>query len=58
MLAIQIISTTLLVISALFGILKNNAIWDEKRAIIMTTSWGWLWRTFVIVAIWIIPLLA
>lgn len=58
MLAMQIIATLFVGISIFTCELKNNAIWDEKSHVIATTVWGGLWRIFVIVAIWIIPLLA
>lgn len=64
MLAIRIIGTVLIGISAFTAFLKNINIWGDRKGfgvrladdipVIISTLIGFLWRAFVIVALWII----
>lgn len=61
MLALRIIATVLLGISCSTCLFKNINVFDGRdmhfptdKYIIVSTLWGWLWRAFVIVVIWLI----
>lgn len=55
MLVLKILATLFLAISFITAYTKNSSLFEgEKKAIAATTLWGWLWRTFVIVVIWVL----
>ena len=58
MLVLRIIATVIIGISCLTCALKNINIFSygphPNRDVIIVTIWGWLWRAFIIVAIWLI----
>ena len=59
MLAFRIIGTIAVGISCLTAVIKNINIFSGPHSssdymIVGTTLWGWAWRAFVIVALWII----
>lgn len=60
MLAFRIIATVLMGLSCFTALVKNINIYakhntkSEDIAIIISTAYGWLWRAFVIVALWVI----
>lgn len=54
MLALKIIATIFVAVSFVTTFIKNQTLFEgENRAITLTTVWGWLWRAFVIVALWV-----
>lgn len=60
MLALKIIATIFVVISFTTSFTKNVNIFEDRqeknfntKAIIISTIYGWLWRTLVIVALWV-----
>ena len=56
MLALRIIATILMGISCLTAFFKNISIFaDEKvRWVVIPTIYGWLWRAFIIVVVWLL----
>lgn len=55
MLVLKILATIFVAISFITAYTKNQTLFEgENKAILLTTLWGWLWRTFVIVVIWLI----
>ena len=55
MLVLRVVATILVAISFITAYMKNNSLFEgEKKAIAATTLWGWLWRAFIIVVIWVI----
>lgn len=55
MLVLKILATIFVAISFITAYTKNQTLFDgENKAILLTTLWGWLWRAFVIVVIWLI----
>ncbi len=59
MLALRIIATVLLGISCVTGFCKNILSLREgdnywTKAIILSSLWGWLWRAFIIVVVWLL----
>lgn len=61
MLALRIIATVLLALSCSTCFFKNINVFDSHdtrssydKYVIIATLWGWLWRAFVIVAVWLI----
>ena len=58
MLVFRIIATVLVGISYFTSFVKNTNFFKEDinqdRKIILWTLYGWLWRAFVIVALWVI----
>ena len=58
MLTLRIIATLFMGLSFLTAWVKNSNIWsgnDENGAMRFgATLYGWLWRAFIIVAIWVI----
>lgn len=61
MLALKIVATVLLGLSCITTFIKNINIFEDSnekgfntKAIVLFTLWGWLWRAFCIVAIWLI----
>ena len=55
MLALKIIATILVAISFITVFTINETLFEgENKAILLTALWGWLWRAFVIVVIWLI----
>lgn len=55
MLALKILATIFVAISLITAYTENQTLFEgENKAILLTTLWGWLWRAFVIVVIWLI----
>lgn len=57
MLALRIIATVFMGLSFLTTWIKNSNVWsrtDENGMCLGVTLYGWLWRAFVIVVIWVI----
>lgn len=61
MLVIRIIGTVIVGLSCFTAFIKNCAIFKhcetDKEIVLKTYGWtiyGWLWRAFIIVALWII----
>ena len=57
MLALRIIATVFVGLSFLTAWIKNSNVWsraDENGMCLGVTLYGWLWRAFVIVVIWVI----
>ena len=57
MLVLRIIATVFVGLSFLTTWVKNANVWsnkDENGTRLVVTLYGWLWRAFVIVAIWVI----
>lgn len=55
MLIFRILGTVFVGFSVITCFLKNcNIFAQSNRDVIISTVYGWLWRAFVIVAIWII----
>ena len=59
MLVFRVLATIFIGISCLTAIIKNINIFGGDTGthdvvVIMSTAWGWLWRAFVIVALWLI----
>lgn len=54
MIAWRIIATLFVAFSYFSTLLKNECVFEEKKPIAIATLYGWLWRTFVIVIIWIL----
>ena len=60
MLVFRIIATVLLGISCFTALVKNINIYarhntkQEDIAVIVSTAYGWIWRAFVIVVLWLI----
>ena len=59
MLVFRILTTIFIGISCITTFIKNINIYADKgrydnACIFATTIYGWLWRAFVIVAIWIV----
>lgn len=57
MLVLRIIATVFVGLSFLTTWVKNSNVWsnkDENGMRLGVTLYGWLWRAFVIVAIWVI----
>lgn len=58
MLIFRILATIFVGLSCITCFLKNISIFSDwkhpYRETILFTNYGWLWRAFVIVAIWII----
>ena len=57
MLALKVIGTVFLALSCVFAFIKNVNIWcryEDRYMFAVATVYGWLWRAFVIVALWII----
>ena len=59
MLVFKILGTIFLGLSCLTAMFKNINIFGGRNSsddwfVIGTTVWGWLWRAFVIVALWVI----
>ena len=57
MLALRIIATVFVGLSFLTTWVKNSNVWSSQNEDGMlwgVTLYGWLWRAFVIVAIWVI----
>ena len=57
MLALRIIATVFVGISIFTTWAKNTNIWsssDDNSMSVVATIYGWLWRAFVIVALWVI----
>lgn len=60
MLALKMIATLFVVISFITCFTKNVNIFEDKnekgfntKAIVVATLYGWVWRTLVIVALWV-----
>ena len=58
MLVFRILATVFVGISCVTTLIKNIAMFAERdneiRNVSIWTIYGWLWRAFVIVAIWLI----
>ena len=60
MIVFRILATIFVAISCITTFIKNVNVFNNAKdnfdfkAIIVTTIWGWLWRAFVIVALWVI----
>ena len=59
MLVFRILGTIFIGISCITTFIKNISVYSGKgkyddACIIATTGYGWLWRAFVIVALWLI----
>ena len=58
MLVFKILSTIIIAISFIWAMFVNANLFDEKNDVELTficlTCWSAIWRTFVIVTIWII----
>ena len=56
MLALRIIGTVLIGFSCFTCLFKNIGMFSDRkdRYVIGWTAYGWLWRAFIIVALWVI----
>ena len=56
--ALRIVATVFVGVSCLTALIKNIFIFDRSvytlKNIFLSTLYGWLWRAFVLVAIWLI----
>lgn len=54
MFALKIIATVFIGISILGSFIKNLVTFDKDGQVIAFTLYGWAWRVFVIVILWLL----